>query len=42
MTLKGFVDFHLHHRFFVLVGLVGLIGLGMYVSAISRSMRFRT
>ncbi len=30
MTLKGFVDFHLHHRFFVLVGLVGLIGLGLY------------
>ncbi len=30
MTLKGFVDFHLHHRFFVLVGLAGLIGLGLY------------
>ncbi len=30
MTLKGFVDFHLHHRFFVLVGLLGLIGLGLY------------
>ena len=30
MTLKGFVDFHLNHRFFVLVGLAGLIGLGFY------------
>ena len=30
MTLKGFVDFHLHHRFFVLVGLLGLIACGIY------------
>ncbi|UCF37094.1 MAG: efflux RND transporter permease subunit, partial [Acidobacteriota bacterium] len=30
MSLRGFVDFHLHHRFFVLIGLVGLIALGFW------------
>lgn len=30
MSLKGFIDFHLHHRVFVLAGLVGIIVVGLY------------
>jgi heavy metal efflux system protein len=30
MNLKTFIDFHLHHRFFVLVGLMGLVGGGLW------------
>jgi len=30
--LARIIDFHLHHRFFVLSGLVGLIGLGLYAA----------
>jgi len=30
MNLKSLIDFHLHHRFFVLVGLLGLIAVGLW------------
>jgi len=30
MFLNRLIDFHLKHRWFVLVGLIGLIGMGGY------------